>query len=112
VSLLSPHHASSIPNRTSAPPPPIYIDDRPEFEVAQILDSRQIGRQIQYLTDFVGYPPHDRLWLPFPNLANSMDLLLQFHRQFPRKPFPPELAPRLGLKPSPTERGRNVRHRK
>jgi RNase H-like domain found in reverse transcriptase/Integrase zinc binding domain/Chromo (CHRromatin Organisation MOdifier) domain len=89
VSLLEPKPPATIPTLISPPPPdPVTINDEEEFEVAAILDSRLFGRrrQLQYLVDWKGYSPADRTWEPLSNVANSPDLLAEFHRKYPRKP--------------------------
>ena len=91
VSLLEPKPSTTIPALSSPPPPdPITIDDEEEFEVAAILDSRLFGRrrQLQYLVDWKGYSTADRTWEPLSNVANSSELLADFHRKYPQKPRP------------------------
>src|SRR4029077_13893610 len=40
VSQLEPSLPNTIPNRVQPPPPPIEIDGEPEYEIAEILDSK------------------------------------------------------------------------
>jgi hypothetical protein len=93
VSLLTPYFPNSLPNRVTPPPPPIQVASHPEFEVSAILDSRIHRRQLQYLVDFTGYPPSERLWLPLSNVLNAPILLHDFHRQHPTNPRPSCLPP-------------------
>uniref|UniRef100_A0A8D0C342 Chromo domain-containing protein n=1 Tax=Salvator merianae TaxID=96440 RepID=A0A8D0C342_SALMN len=59
-----------------------------EYEVAQILDSRQYRGRLQYLMDWKGYGPEERSW---ENAADvhAPDLVHHFHNQYPAKPGPP-----------------------
>src|SRR5882724_3748869 len=40
ISMLEPATLNPIPNRVQAPPPPIVVDDEPEFEISEILNSK------------------------------------------------------------------------
>jgi hypothetical protein len=88
VSLLEPHKQSQIPGRVSPPPPPIILDAQPEYEVEQILDSRRRRRRLEYLVKWKGYPISDNSWEPATNVANSPQLLDEFHSDYPAKPRP------------------------
>ena len=79
---------STIPNRDVPPPPPITIDDHPEYEVAAILDSKFLRRKLYYLVDWVGYPPSERPWEPSDHLLNAQDKVNEFHHRYPDKPRP------------------------
>lgn len=78
VSLLEPWHnpqtTTNIP-RQPAPPPPDIINQEPEYEVEDILDSRVHRRQRQYLIKWFGYPLHESTWEPESSLEHSQDLL-------------------------------------
>ena len=39
VSMLEPATLNTIPNQVQPPPPPVFIDGKLEFEIAEILDS-------------------------------------------------------------------------
>ena len=58
-SLLEPCYISSIPNRIVPPPPSVQLADGPEYEVADILDSKIMCNKLYYLVDWLGYPPSD-----------------------------------------------------
>ena len=49
ISLLEPHHTSSIPNRVVPPPTPLQLADGLEYEVASILDSKIVRKKLYYL---------------------------------------------------------------
>ena len=40
ISMLEPATPNPIPDRVQPPPPPITVDDEPEFEISEILDSK------------------------------------------------------------------------
>jgi len=44
VSMLEPVTPNAIPDRVQPPPPPGYVDDEPEFEIAEVLDSKVDNR--------------------------------------------------------------------
>jgi len=50
ISLLEPAKTATepIPGHEQPPPPPIIINDEPEWELEEILDSRQHRNNIQY----------------------------------------------------------------
>ena len=65
VSLLARYHISDpgiFPNRTIPPPPPVILDDTPEYEVEAILDKHIFRRQVQYLVKWAGYSEHNASW--------------------------------------------------
>lgn len=86
ISLLDPHHANNIPNRTQPPPPPITIEGQPEWEIEQILDSRIHGGALQYKIHWKGYDRSHASWEPPSNLSNSQESIKQFHLQNPNRP--------------------------
>ena len=85
-SLLEPYH--EIPGRITQPPPPIELEDGPEYEVVAILDSKIVRNKINYLGDWLGYSPNERTWEPIENVTNARALLEDFHRRYPEKPGP------------------------
>jgi transposase InsO family protein len=86
VSLLDPYKSSTIPDRTQDPPPPVVVDDELEWEVEEILDSKFRRRQLFYKVRWINYPPSDDSWQPASDLANSQDLVDEFHSRYPNKP--------------------------
>ncbi|MBW0504933.1 hypothetical protein O181_044648 [Austropuccinia psidii MF-1] len=49
VSLLEPVKKSSIPNWNKLPPPPILVEEKEEWEVGQVLDSKLERGQLWYV---------------------------------------------------------------
>ena len=63
-------------------PPPDIIDPAgdAEFHVERILAQRRVGRRMQYLVKWKGYPNEDSSWEPRANL-HCPDLLAEFEQQ-------------------------------
>ena len=40
VSMLEPAILNAIPNRVQPPPPPVFVDSEPEYEITEVLDSK------------------------------------------------------------------------
>jgi hypothetical protein len=81
VSLLRPYqNPSQFPDRppTNPPPPPVTVNDIPEYEVEHILDHRTQRNQQEYLVKWVGYPDHDATWEPVGNLTHADELLEEY----------------------------------
>ena len=88
ISLLEPHHTSSIPNRVVPPPTPLQLADGLEYEVASILDSKIVRKKLYYLVDCLGNTASDRTWEPVDNVCNAQALIDDFHHHYPHKPGP------------------------
>jgi hypothetical protein len=86
VSLLEKYHRNTIPNRVVPPPLPVILNNEPEYEVEQILDSRLRFGKLQYLIKWKGYSVNDNSWEPKDNVLGSSDLVAEFHRLYPDKP--------------------------
>lgn len=106
VSLLEPRSGDTFQEQVPDPPIPVILEDVPEFEVDEILDSKWIGRKssrkVVYLVNWLGYPPSDRTWEPVDNLTHCLDVLEAFRRNYPRKPYE---APKVLSGQSVQERG-------
>jgi hypothetical protein len=84
--LLSPYRETEVHGIDYQCPPPELIDNKEEYEVKSILDSRRTGRgrKLQYLIKWKGYPDADNQWEDYRNVAAD-DLVLQFQRRNPAK---------------------------
>ena len=69
------------PNTESAS----LIDNQTVFNAEQILDTRKVNGDIQYLVKWVNYPVHEATWEPAGNILDSR-LLDDFHSQKSKTP--------------------------
>ena len=62
--LLTPYRETKTHGDNYLCPPPELVDNKEEYEVEVILDSRHFGRghKLQYLIKWVGYPDSDNQW--------------------------------------------------
>jgi len=94
VSMLEPATPNAIPDRVQPPPPPVYVDDEPEFEIAEVLDSKVDNRRrkckLLYLVRWTGYEGTDEetSWILATELGNAPELVSDFHLAYPAKPGP------------------------
>ena len=66
-------------------------DEEEEWDVEEILDSRIVDGELQYLIKWLDFGPEDNSWEPLENL-NCLEKLEEFHRRHPdrlREPPPP-----------------------
>jgi len=94
VSMLEPATPNIIPCHTQPLPPPVVIDGEPEFEVAEILDSKIDNRRrlckLLYLVRWTGYEGTDEetSWVLATELGNASEVVADFHVSYPEKPGP------------------------
>jgi len=89
ISLLEPTASTeSIPGHHQPPPAPIIIEAQQEWEVEQILDSRQHRSKIQYRVKWNGFYDPDKTWYPAENFENSPEIIRKFRKEYPEKPAP------------------------
>ena len=86
IFLLKPYKESTIPGRLEAPPLPIEIDGKEEYEVSEILDSCINWKKLEYLVYWQSYKVSERTWEPAANIINISKMLQEFYRQYPHKP--------------------------
>jgi hypothetical protein len=60
VFFLEPYKKSNIPRKTHPPSPYVEIDDHEEYEVEEVLDSRQRQGILEYLIHWHGYDINER----------------------------------------------------
>ncbi|MBW0485916.1 hypothetical protein O181_025631 [Austropuccinia psidii MF-1] len=79
---------SSIPNRNQLPSPPVLVEEKEEWEVAQVLDSKLKRGKLGYLLEWKGFSedPERTTWEPASNLTSSPDFGKDFHSLYPDKP--------------------------
>ena len=92
--MLEPTTSNAIPDRVQPPPPPIFVDGEPEYEIAEVLDSKTDNWhskcKLLYLVRWTGYAGTDEetSWILASELENVPELVLDFHRSYPAKPGP------------------------
>lgn len=86
VDRLSPWHGNDVNGQTPPPPEPIQVNNEPEYEVEQILDSRKYRNQYQYLVQWKGYHAGHNSWEPATHLTHCQQLLNTFHTAHPSAP--------------------------
>src|SRR6266481_1310406 len=94
VSMLEPAFPNPIPDRVQPPPPPILVNDEPEFEISEILDSKIDNRRrackLLYLVRWTGYEGtnEETSWILMSELGHASELVTDFHASYPAKPGP------------------------
>ena len=92
--MLEPSVPNEIPEREQPPPPPVEVDGEPEFEIAEILDSKIDNRRrtckLLYLVKWAGYEGTDEesSWLLATELGHAAEIVTDFHNAYPDKPGP------------------------
>src|SRR6266481_7672490 len=81
VSMLEPVFPNPIPDCVQPPPPPILVNDEPEFEISKILDSKinnhQHACKLLYLIRWTGYKGTDEetSWILTSKLGHASELV-------------------------------------
>ena len=93
VSQLEPGTPNTIPSHVQLPPPPVIIDDEPEYKISEVLDAKIDRRRkckLLYLVRWSGYEGTDEetSWIPADELPHASELLSDFHAAYPAKPGP------------------------
>lgn len=77
----------TVEGRTAeVPPPPVIVDNREEYHVERLDDSRLRRGKLQYLVKWKGYPESEKTWEPEENVKNSPLLVEEFHKKHPFAP--------------------------
>jgi hypothetical protein len=85
VDCLSPWKGNDVNGHVPPPLEPVEVEGEEEYKVEQVLDSWIYCKKLQYLVSWKGYPGQDS-WEPEANLANSKDLVVEFHHKHPDAP--------------------------
>jgi hypothetical protein len=93
VSMLEPSTLNSIPNHIQPPPSLVIIDEEPEYEISEILDSKLDKRRackLLYLVQWSGYEGtnEETSWIPANELRHASKIVSEFHLHYPNKPGP------------------------
>ena len=84
VSLREPAATDPLPGQVQPASPPIIVDNEPEWQVDEIVDSRFCGRTLKYPARWVGF---DKLtWEPADLFANPPSVVKRFHISYAAKP--------------------------
>ena len=87
LSLIELYKDNKFPSQIQTPPPPIEIEEEPEYDLEEIMDYRLYRNKLQYRAKWTGYSPeHDKTWYPAGNFNNANRATEQFHSRYPRKP--------------------------
>ena len=79
---------------SSTTPPPITVDDEPEFKISEILDSKIDNRRhtckLLYLVHGTGYEGtnEETSWILASELGHASELIADFHLAYPAKSGP------------------------
>jgi hypothetical protein len=86
IDLLSPYRKTEVHGVNYQHPPPKLVDNKEEYKVEAILDTRRTGRgcKLQYLVKWKGYPNADNQWEDYRNVMAD-DLVHQFQWCNPTK---------------------------
>src|SRR6266481_980668 len=92
--MLEPAFPNPIPDRVQPPPPPILVNDTPEFEISKILDSKIDNHhracKLLYLICWTGYEStnEETSWILMSELGHASELMTDFHASYWAKPSP------------------------
>ena len=88
--MLEPATPNTIPDQVQPPPPPIFVDSEPEFEIAKNLDlNLKINYwchkcKFLYLVCWTGYAGtnEETLWILMTELGNTPELVSDYHKVY------------------------------
>src|SRR5882724_9613340 len=92
--MLEPATPNLSPDHVQPPPPAIIVDNEPEFEISEILDSKidncQHACKLLYLVCWTGYEGTDEetSWILTSKLGNASELIVDLHSAYLAKSGP------------------------
>ena len=90
--MLEPAFLNMIPDQVQPPPPPIMVDNEPEFEISEILDTKIDNCchacKLLYLVRWTGYrgTNEETSWILASKLEHASELVTDFHKAYPARP--------------------------
>jgi hypothetical protein len=80
--LLHPHVGPKFPGQDIYnKPPPELIDNKEEYKVEEILDTRIHRKRYEYQVRWKGYGPEDDTWEPESSLAHAPLAITEFNKK-------------------------------
>ena len=58
----------------------------------EIVNSGKYRGTFRYKVQWKGYGAHEQTWEPVRNVEHAAEAIAKFHKRFPNKPKPPQLA--------------------
>jgi hypothetical protein len=91
--MLEPSTPNSVLNHIQPPPPLVIIDEEPEYEISEILDSKLDKRwacKLLYLVQWSRYEGTDEetSWPLANELRHASEIVSKFHLYYSNKPGP------------------------
>ncbi len=82
IDLLTPYRETDFHGSNYSRPAPDLVDNKEEYKVKKILDSRQFGRTCrrQYLIKWKGYPDSDNKWVDKRNI-HAPEVIREFENR-------------------------------
>ena len=88
-----------LPGQVQDPPPPVFIDGTPEYEVAEVLDCRRYGRGFKYLVRWTRYD--DPMLEPARTIyEDAPQLVRDFYRRYAIAPYLRSFVKSLRTRPA------------
>ena len=86
---LRPFRKGIYPSQvTQLAPPAELIDGEEEWEVETIKDLHYSRGKLQYLVHWKGFDVSEDTWEPAKYLTHALELVMEFHSQYPTKSRP------------------------
>ncbi|CAI7896182.1 unnamed protein product [Closterium sp. NIES-53] len=96
VQLLKPYKDPNqqFQGRQLPPPPPVLVQDEPEYEVERVLTHRRRGgKTLEFLLRWKGYDPTEDSWVVEADMGNARRALKEYLVKQGLPPLPPSPAP-------------------
>lgn len=91
ISCIKLARESALVPVTPPPQPPQLMEGEPVYTVKRLMACGHHGQGYQYLVDWEGNGPEERLWVSARNILDP-SLIWDFHRQYPDAPGPSDVG--------------------